>query len=72
MGHFIEVCKSCGDVISQCRCPDPNKEKRYGVCAKCAAQQGVQLTGLCACQIFIPSAHSTALVCRNCGKPPRR
>lgn len=36
-----------------------------------AAQHRVQLTGLCACKIFIPSAHSTALVCRNCGKPPR-
>jgi hypothetical protein len=39
MSHFIELCKICGDVISQCRCPDLNKEKRYGVCAKCAAQQ---------------------------------
>lgn len=39
MSHFIELCKICGDVISQCRCPDPRKEKRYGVCEKCAAQQ---------------------------------
>ena len=38
MSHFIEVCKFCGDVITQCRCPDPNKEKRYGVCVNCAAQ----------------------------------
>ena len=33
-------------------------------------RQGAQLTGLCECNIFIPSAHSTALVCRVCGKPP--
>ena len=26
----------------------------------------------CECKIFIPSTFSTALVCRNCGKPPRR
>lgn len=35
MSHFIEICKHCGDVISQCRCPSPNKEKREGVCDKC-------------------------------------
>jgi hypothetical protein len=35
MSHFIEICKYCGDVIAQCRCPSPNKEKRIGVCDKC-------------------------------------
>lgn len=35
MSHFIELCKVCGDVISQCRCPDSLKEKRYGICEKC-------------------------------------
>ena len=35
MAHFIEYCKSCGVIINQCRCADPNKEKYYGICAKC-------------------------------------
>ena len=35
MSHFIEYCKECGNVISQCRCPGPDKEKRYGVCENC-------------------------------------
>jgi hypothetical protein len=35
MGHFIETCKYCDTVISQCRCPSPNKEKRVGVCNNC-------------------------------------
>lgn len=34
-GHYIELCTECGTVISQCRCPDPNKTKRYSVCDKC-------------------------------------
>jgi len=39
MSHFIEVCKYCGDVISQCRCPSPNKEKREGVCNRCKGRE---------------------------------
>ena len=35
MGHYIELCKYCGDVVSQCRCPSKDKEVRYGVCNKC-------------------------------------
>lgn len=35
MSHFIETCKFCGTVISQCRCPSPDKTKRVGVCSKC-------------------------------------
>jgi hypothetical protein len=34
-GHFIERCRHCGGVISQCRCPARDKEVRYGVCATC-------------------------------------
>lgn len=30
-GHFIKVCKH-GDVISQCRCPNPNKRKMVVPC----------------------------------------
>jgi hypothetical protein len=36
MSHFIENCDDCGGVISQCRCPSINKEKRIGVCPKCS------------------------------------
>lgn len=38
-GHFIELCKDCGKVISQCRCPDPNKTKTYSVCKECQSKQ---------------------------------
>ena len=35
MSHFIEKCKHCGTVISQCRCPDPNKEVKWAICKAC-------------------------------------
>jgi hypothetical protein len=34
-GHFIEKCKWCGVVISQCRCADPNKSVILSVCKEC-------------------------------------
>jgi hypothetical protein len=34
--HFKEVCRGCGATITQCRCPDPNKEIRYGFCQTCS------------------------------------
>ncbi len=34
--HFIEKCKDCDTVITQCRClDDGSKELRYGLCEKC-------------------------------------
>lgn len=41
--HFIEVCPTCGAVVSQCRCPSPNKARRVSTrpCAACSGQ-GVQ------------------------------
>jgi len=36
MQHFIEVCKFCKDIISQCRCPSEDKVRTFGVCRKCA------------------------------------
>lgn len=33
-GHYIERCRYCHDVISQCRCFMPGKEERLGVCNK--------------------------------------
>ncbi len=35
MSHFIELCRICGTVISQCRCAGPNKEQRWGICEDC-------------------------------------
>ena len=34
MSHFIEKCKKCKRVISQCRCPGP-KEERWSLCTDC-------------------------------------
>lgn len=34
-GHYIERCMYCDVVITQCRCPDVNKEHRLSVCWKC-------------------------------------
>jgi len=38
MGHFIENCRICRGVTRQCRCPDPNKEQRWTICADCLAK----------------------------------
>lgn len=43
--HYIERC-SCGDVISQCRCPSSNKTVRRVIpngCARCRAKRGALL-----------------------------
>ena len=39
--HFIELCKSCGNVISQCRCPSKDKEVRYGLCEVCQRTRNI-------------------------------
>ena len=36
--HFIEICRICGKVISQCRCMDCNKERRTSICSDCASK----------------------------------
>lgn len=36
MGHFKKVCKKCGVVISQCRCPSKDKTLIYEVCDDCS------------------------------------
>ena len=33
--HFIEKCKECGTVISQCRCMDQNKRVILNTCESC-------------------------------------
>ncbi len=37
-GHFIEKCRNCKDVISQCRCMGP-KETKWSLCSKCKHAQ---------------------------------
>lgn len=35
--HHITLCKECGTVIGQCRCPSPNKVTNYDTCTNCKA-----------------------------------
>lgn len=46
MGHFIENCRICKEVTSQCRCPDPNKEQRWTICDKCKGKTQPEAGGL--------------------------
>jgi hypothetical protein len=49
MGHFKEICKMCGTIISQCRCMDCNKEVTYNICDACK-QKAILLSTLgCDC-----------------------
>ena len=34
--HFIEKCKKCQSIISQCRCIDPKKIIKWSLCQDCA------------------------------------
>jgi len=34
-GHFKQVCKECGTVVSQCRCPALDKRVDMVVCDVC-------------------------------------
>ncbi len=38
-GHFIEKCKICKIVISQCRCMATDKSERWSVCLKCSKER---------------------------------
>jgi hypothetical protein len=35
MNHYINQCKKCGDIISQCRCPSFNKTITFDLCNRC-------------------------------------
>lgn len=37
IGHYIDKCRGCDKVMGQCRCPDNNKEIRWGICDECLA-----------------------------------
>lgn len=39
MSHYIEKCRVCEAVVSQCRCPAPNKELRLVLCKSCEAKK---------------------------------
>ena len=39
--HYIEVCKICGKVISQCRCISLDKQKRYDICSDCEKSENL-------------------------------
>lgn len=38
MNHYKVVCKQCETIMSQCRCPDPNKKVYYEICEKCKSK----------------------------------
>lgn len=33
--HYVEKCKVCLKVMSQCRCPSTVKATRWGICKEC-------------------------------------
>ena len=35
MSHFMTKCSKCDAIITQCRCPDPNKTIKYEICSSC-------------------------------------
>lgn len=35
MNHYIERCRECKNIISQCRCMSCDKELRWSLCANC-------------------------------------
>ena len=37
--HYIERCRICHDVISQCKCSSPNRIQIYGICPKCSGKE---------------------------------
>lgn len=53
MSHFVEKCRVCTRVLTQCRCPDPHKEVRWSICAECAR---VRVVGQ-----VVPSKHFAAV-----------
>lgn len=37
--HFKEICRVCGALITQCRCPALDKTVRYGICEGCKQRE---------------------------------
>lgn len=40
MSHFIKKCKSCGAVITQCRCMSKDKKIEWIYCGDCLTKLG--------------------------------
>lgn len=38
MRHWLVKCRVCEDVISQCRCPSPEKRVKESICGDCACK----------------------------------
>lgn len=38
MSHHMTVCPACNIIWEQCRCPDPNKEKKIELCPTCLSR----------------------------------
>lgn len=38
-GHYIEKCRECGTVVSQCRCPARDKVERLVTCENCKTKE---------------------------------
>lgn len=39
--HFKKICRVCGTIIAQCRCPSLDKAVIKGICEKCRIQQNL-------------------------------
>jgi rRNA maturation endonuclease Nob1 len=45
-GHYKKVCRNCGRVVEQCRCPDSSKPVEYvDSCGQCGGKQVVKSEG---------------------------
>ena len=36
--HYRVICKECGTVIGECRCPSKDKFEKYDTCEKCKGE----------------------------------
>jgi hypothetical protein len=45
MSHFVIKCKYCQGIMTQCRCPDPNKPVTYDICNACKANPPAKILG---------------------------
>jgi hypothetical protein len=43
MAHFKMVCRGCGTMLSQCRCPSPDKTIEFGECARYPECRGLKV-----------------------------
>ena len=41
--HFITKCRQCSMIISECRCPSPNKTILFGSCSDCSEKDNAPI-----------------------------